>query len=427
MSTLTKDQRHRAERDVPTIAHVATVDVSLYFLLRNQLHAIREHGYRVVAISAPGPWAKKLVAEGFPHMAVDFSRKNFSPVRDLVAFWQLYRIFRRNAFAVVHTHNPKPGFYGQVAAKLAGTPRIVNTVHGYIFHERSPFLFRHIFIWVERIAAVCSTVILSQNKEDLLTALHNRICSAEKIAYIGNGIDVGRFDPDRFDEPFRMKKRRELGLDPGAFVVGFVGRLVREKGVLELFEAVRILKERNVPITLLIVGEEDKDKPDRIRRGDANAYGIENECRFLGFRLDMCELYAVMDVFVLPSHREGFPRSAMEACAMRVPCVASDIRGCREVVSHGENGLLVPPGDPMALSEAVGKIAADPEGAKRMGERGRAIALARFDETKLFRKVLDVYDTLLARGAEPRPPSRCRLDGPSKGHREKVPGDNSDL
>ena len=389
--------KRRADFSVPTIVHVTTVDGSLYFLLRNQIHAIKKHGYRVFTISAPGPWADKLVGEGIPHLAVGFTRKSIAPIKDLIAFIQLIRIFKKNSFTIVHTHNPKPGFYGQIAAKIAGVPWIVNTVHGYMFHENTPYLKRKIFILMERIAALCSTKILSQNSEDFRTAVKEKICTREKIIHLGNGIDTNRFNPEKYNEKMRLKKRLELGIDSTAFVVGFVGRFVREKGILELFEAVKILKEKNIPVLLIMIGPQEKEKRDQISPSEVKKYGIEDLCRFLGFRMDMPEMYSIMDVFVLPSYREGFPRSAMEATAMKIPCVVSNIRGCREIVFPGENGYLVPTGDPEAIAEAIEEIFYDPVRRKRMGEKGREISLLRFDETNIFKKVISLYDDLITR------------------------------
>jgi glycosyltransferase involved in cell wall biosynthesis len=137
-----------------------------------------------------------------------------------------------------------------------------------------------------------------------------------------------------------------------------------------------------------------------------------NACVFAGFRQDMPELYRAMDVFVLPSHREGFPRAPMEASAMKVPCVVTDVRGCRQAVAHGGNGLLVPVGDPHALAEAILDLLADPGRARRMGEDGRRRALEEFDQRRVFAIVLAQYETLLAaKGLGGRIPSAAALEG----------------
>jgi glycosyltransferase involved in cell wall biosynthesis len=220
---------------------------------------------------------------------------------------------------------------------------------------------------------------------------------------LGNGIDVRRFDRSRVDPRELAVKRAEFGLPKSAPVVGFVGRLVKEKGVVELLQAAREILKRAPAARFLFVGPFDVEKPDALKPGIAQAHGIAEHCVFSGLRHDMPALYALMDVFVLPSHREGFPRSVLEASSMAVPCVVTDVRGCREAVAHGKNGLLVPRGDVRALSEAILEILSDRDKARQMGARGRQIALERFDERLVFDKVRTEYARLLARKGLARP------------------------
>ena len=154
----------------PKVAHVTTVDLSLRYLLLNQLERIRDEGYEVVGISADGPDVATVEAHGIPHFAVPMTRR-FTPFADLRALWALTRIMRRERFDVVHTHTPKAGLLGQLAARLSGVPVIVNTLHGFYFHEGTKPLSRRFYVWMERIAAKCSDSILSQNKEDIATAV----------------------------------------------------------------------------------------------------------------------------------------------------------------------------------------------------------------------------------------------------------------
>jgi glycosyltransferase involved in cell wall biosynthesis len=222
---------------------------------------------------------------------------------------------------------------------------------------------------------------------------------------LGNGIDVRRFDRNCLDPQAVAQKRGALGLPPDAPVVGFVGRLVREKGILELLQALRIVRERMPAVRILLTGRIDHDKSDVLTPEVAHRYGLAEVCIFTGFRQDMPALYALMNVLVLPSHREGFPRSLMEASAMGVPCVVTNIRGCREVVTHNRNGLLVPLGDVQTLAKAILELLTDREKARRMGEEGRRMARERFDEQIVFEKVKMEYARLLqAKGlARPQP------------------------
>jgi glycosyltransferase involved in cell wall biosynthesis len=386
------------------VAHVTTVPMSLRYLLLNQLGSLQRAGYQVWGISAPGPEVAEVETAGIRHVAVPMTR-SFTPLADFVALWRLYQVMRRERFTIVHTHTPKPGLLGQLAARLAGVPIVVNTLHGFYFHDHMPPVWRRFYITLEKIAARCSDVILSQNSEDILTASAEGICPPAKIKYLGNGIDVTRFDRARFDDGVLAHKRLELGLPPDAPVVGFVGRLVAEKGLLELVQAAQTIRGRLPEVRFLFIGPLDHEKPDAFKPEMAREYGVADACIFTGMRQDMPELYALMDVFVLPSHREGFPRSLMEASAMRVPCVATNIRGCREAVLPGRNGTLVPLRDVPALADAIIDLLSNRDQACRFGEEGRRLALERFDEQVIFEKVKAEYRRLLIVKGLPVPES----------------------
>jgi glycosyltransferase involved in cell wall biosynthesis len=261
---------------------------------------------------------------------------------------------------------------------------VVNTVHGLYATEDDRLAKRAAVYGLEGIAARCSDAELYQNPEDL--ALMRRLHCTKRARLLGNGVDLTRFDPERFSSDERTRLRRELGADDATVLVGAVGRLVAEKGYPELFDAMARLPPQ---FQLVVVGGNDPAKPDSLApevMEQAEARGV----RFLGHRDDVDRLYAAMDVFVLASHREGFPRAAMEASAMRLPVVATDVRGCREVVEPGVTGELVPVRDPEALAAALGALS----NATRRGEvglRSRSRALAHFDERRVVEIVLETY------------------------------------
>jgi lipopolysaccharide/colanic/teichoic acid biosynthesis glycosyltransferase len=378
----------------PRVIHVTTVDMSVRHLLLNQVLWLREAGFDVAAASAAGPDLEPVRRAGVLHFAVPFTRR-LTPMADLKACFELWRVFRRERFTIVHTHQVKAAVFAQLAARLARVPVVVNTVHGFYFHDNTPALKRRAWILLERVLSRLSSRLLSQNREDIDTAVREGICDRGAIEYIGNGIDVRRFDRAAVDPARLDALRRELGLSSDQQVIGFVGRLVREKGVLELFEAVRLLRSRFPQVRALMIGPVDVDRLDAIRPSTANSYGIGDLTVFTGYRHDMPELYALMNVCVLPSHREGMPRSPMEAAAMGVPCVATAIRGCREAVRDGETGLLVPVNDPPSLAEAIGRILLDKSLAIRMAARARETACDEFDERLVFERVKAAYDRLL--------------------------------
>jgi len=378
------------------VLHVCTVDMSLRYLLANQLRFLQRRGYDVVGVSNPGPDVPWLRSQGLRHVPVAMTR-SFSPVADAVALLDLVRVFRRERPTIVHTHNPKPGLLGQIAARMAGVPVVVNTLHGFYFHEHMRPLPRRFYVLMEQLAAAQSDHILSQNPEDLRTAIDEHIAPAERIELLGNGIDLQRFRPDAVGADVVRATRAACGFSNDDIVVGFVGRLVQEKGVVELFEAVAQLRARHPRLRLLVVGPVDTDKADALSPERAVDLGVADITHFAGLRQDMPALYAAMDVFVLPSWREGFPRSPMEAAAMARPVVATDIRGCREVVQHGVTGLLTPLRDAEGLAHALGQLVDDPARRAAMGRAGRSTAEQRFDEQLVFAKVAATYEHLLRR------------------------------
>ncbi len=383
----------------PRVAHVCTIDLSLRYLLLGQLKFLQAQGYDVTAISNAGPDVPFLEQQGIRHIAVKMTR-SFAPARDAEALLDLRRVFQRERFDIVHTHNPKPGLLGQLAAGLVGVPVVVNTLHGFYFHDHMRPWARRFYILLEQVAAANSDHILSQNPEDIRTAIAEHIAPSSKLELLGNGIDLQRFSPSTVTVDDVEEVRKDLGLGTEDVVVGFVGRLVEEKGILDLFAAMQLLRVQHSGRRwrLLVIGPTDVEKSDALTLPRARALfgrGVDDVCVFAGLRQDMPRFYAAMDVFVLPSHREGFPRAPMEAAAMQRPVVATNIRGCREVVVDGVTGLLVPWRDPACLAAAIGSIVADPDRARRFGGEARALAERKFDERLVFQKVAATYQRLL--------------------------------
>ena len=382
-----------------TVAHLTTVDQSLWFLLLAQLRSVHDAGGTAIGISAPGPWVESLEREGIRHVALASSTRAADPGADLRAARELWQILRRERVDVLHTHNPKPGVYGRIVGRLARVPVVVNTIHGLYAQETDPLRRRVPVYALEALAARCSDAELLQNPEDL--ALMERLHLTRRAQLLGNGIDLTRFRPDAVSADERRGLRASFGARDDQVVIGCVGRLVAEKGYPELFEAVRTLpRERYV---VVVVGADDPDKPDALPRHLVDAARADG-VRFLGQRADVERLYPAMDLFTLPSHREGFPRAAMEAAASGLPVVATDIRGCRQVVEPGVNGLLVPVGAPAALARALDTLGDDHERRAHFATTARVIARERFDERDVVRRVLGAYRDVASR-------KRLRLKG----------------
>jgi glycosyltransferase involved in cell wall biosynthesis len=369
------------------LLHVTTTDISLELLLGPQLRAFREAGYEVHTASAPGPFVPGLVADGITHHPLRHTTRAFALGHDVAAPVELYRLFRRLRPDIVHTHNPKPGVYGRLAARAARVPLVVNTQHG-LYAQPTDRAVRRLPVYsLERLAASASDVELVQNPEDLETLARLGV-PRRKLRLLGNGVDLERFHPQAPE--LRKEVRTELGVDEDQVVVGAVGRLVWEKGYAELFAAAKQLLARRPELVVVVAGPFDADKGDPLTPADvaaAEAAGV----RFLGHRDDPERLYAAFDIYVLASHREGFPRSAMEAAASGLPIVATDIRGCREVVDHERTGLLVSARDAASLGAAIDRLAGDPATRRRLGEAAAANARAEFDQRRVISRTLDAY------------------------------------
>lgn len=386
ISTYNRELIALTTNTVPTVAHLTTVDSSLRYLLSPQLGAVIELGGKAVGISAPGPDVPALESAGIEHIPLRSSTRSFRIRQDLKATWELWRVLRKLRPDILHTHNPKPGLYGRILGRLAGVPVVVNTIHGLYATETDRWLKRLVVYALEAIAARFSHAELSQSQEDFALLTRRHIVPAAKIRHLGNGISIARFDPAALAAT-RPATRAELDVAEDEILVGTVGRLVAEKGFPELFAAFASL---GPPYRLVVVGPSDPSKSDALDEAALRA-AEESGVMLLGLRDDVPELFAAMDVFVLPSHREGFPRAAMEAAAMGLPIVATDIRGCREVVTDGHNGLLIPVRDEAAIASAIRRISSDPDQMAAMGHAGRQRALDEFDERRVVQRVFDAY------------------------------------
>jgi len=315
-----------------------------------------------------------------------------SDVRAAINFAQIIRQLKPD---IVHTHNPKPGIYGRVVAKLCRTSAIVNTVHGLYANSDDKLIKRILVYTLERMAATCSDVELVQNPEDVDTLL--RLWTPrKKLRLLGNGVDIARFKKGRDFNATRNATRGLLGLDSTDLVIGTASRLVVEKGYNELFSAFRKLKMSGANCKLLVIGPHEPDKSDALSSrsvAEAEADGVI----FLGMRDDIETLYHALDIFVLASYREGYPRAAMEAATAGLPLVVTNIRGCRQVVEHRVNGLLVEKKDVRSLHSALEELVGDPSLRIRLGKNSAIKSRNDFDQSKQIDLTLNIYQELLNR------------------------------
>jgi len=368
------------------VAHISNSDIALRIHARNYFAYLRDQGYDLQVVCSPGELVKgdMVTDEGIVVKAISLPSR-YAPVQDLGALIQLVRHFRRQRYDIVHTHAVKPGLLGRVAARLAGTPIVIHTIHGFHYWDDISNVENRLFVWLERFAARFCDLLLSQNREDIEFAVRERICSPERIRFLGNGIDITRFRPDAVSPDVVVAKRRDLGVAPDETLVGMIGRLVRLKGYFEYMQAAKLLHERGKRIKFLAIGAAHNkatavSPPEMIAQ-----YGLQDSMQFLGMRDDIPELMAAMDVVVLASYAEGIPRVLLEAAAMAKPVVGTDVRGTREVIVDGETGYLVPSRDASALADAISRLAAaDPARRREMGKAARRRAEAHFDERFFF-------------------------------------------
>jgi glycosyltransferase involved in cell wall biosynthesis len=371
------------------ICQLCAVDFTLYHFLLPLMRAQRAAGHEVVGVCARAKLAHMVEAEGF--RVIDAPVKRSS---NPVALWRAYRalrgIFEAERFDLVHAHTPVAALAGRPAAKRAGVARVIYTAHGFYFHEHMPWPKRAMHVALEWWGGRFTDVLFTQAAEDADTARALGLCKGGTIAAIGNGSDPARFRPAAPGEDARARLRAEIGAaqDAPAFVM--IGRLVAEKGYPELFDAMKAAQGAE----LWVVGERlASDHAESIGRDIAAVEAdpdLARRVRFLGYRADVPELLRAADAFVLPSHREGMPRSIVEAMLTGLPVIATDIRGSREEVLDGETGLLVPVRDEKALGAAIAKLAADPALRARLGQSGLRRARAIYDERLVVERQMRV-------------------------------------
>lgn len=376
------------------VAHVAVIDATVRWLLLPQLKALRAQGYDVTAISASGPWKAEIEAEGIHHIAWPHVTRAWSPRSDVLALRELVRILKREQFDLVHTHTPKGGILGRVAARIARTPHVVNTVHGLYATREDPWTRKLPVLALEWGAARLSALELYQSGEDLAWSRRLGVARAGRSVLLGNGTDLQHFDATLVGPDRLARLRREFGVPDDALVVGTVGRLVREKGYTELSLAAREVRKAVPNAFFLAVGPGDLVERDRFAAASASS----RDLFFTGMRTDVRDLLALMDVFVLATWREGMPRSAIEASAMGRAMVLTDIRGCREVARDGVEAILVPRQDARALTHAITRLLRDDLLRASLGSAARTRALDLFDEKRVEDVLVSEYRGLLRDG-----------------------------
>jgi len=385
------------EQRVRKICLISSVPVTLWSFYRGLPGRLKDEGIDIEICSSPG---KEL----------DYFRKQFginvhqvnilreiAPWRDMWAILKLAGIFRRNRYDLVHAHTPKAGLLGMIAARLASVRCRVYTCHGLPAESESG-LKRQLLIWAERVSCASANQVLAVSQSLLNLLRRYRICSEKKLTILANGtacgVDLNRFSLTRELIEAGRAVRRNHSISTDETVIGFIGRLVPDKGIHILVESFVRLCESNPNLRLLIIGDFE---PHRGRLLDKTTEALSNHPRIvrIGFTHQIEPYYAAMDMLVLPTRREGFPYTLLEAAAMGLPVVATEVTGCVDAVLEGGTGLLVPPEDVTALTDAMKKLVASPQLRRQMGQEGRKRVEEKFTSQRLLDAHVQLYRGML--------------------------------
>jgi glycosyltransferase involved in cell wall biosynthesis len=374
-------------------------------LLLPWLTALIDAGYEVHLACTKSSYFDLLVEQGF-HLHDIPIRRRLNPLTNFNALWRLYRLVREGQFDLVNTHSPVAAALGRIAGWFAGAPVVVYTVHGFYFHDDMPRWKRRTYILVERLLGRLTDYFMFVSEEDRKTAICEGIATdSNRATTIFNGVDLTAYPPRSCDPIASLQFRRQLNIPDGVQVVGIVGRVVREKGYLEFAEMASWLHANRANVFFLVVGDTLASDRDGVaaefgRRIDAA--GLRNRVILTGFTDRVSDYLEIMDVFVLPSYREGFPRSVLEAMSTALPVVTTNIRGCREAVVDGVTGLIVPPRNGRQLAEAVNRLLEDPHLATRMGKAGRERVVNLYSHKLVQRRFVETIAIGLSTSNVPR-------------------------
>ncbi len=315
--------------------------------------------------------------------------REIHPVKDLLAFVQLWRIIKAYRPDIIHTNSTKAGVLGRLAGRMIGVPVIIHTIHGHVFHSYFNPVISYLFRLIERFSALCSHKVITVGELQRRDILQYKVGNSRKVISIPIGLEL---EPLLTCERYRGQLKRELGLDENILVVGIVARLFPVKGHDLFLEAAAKVQKEFSPVKFIIVGGGELEEPLKHK---VKKLQMERDVFFLGYRGDLPEIYADLDVVVLSSYNEGLPVSIIEAMAAAKPVVATEVGGVRELVQHEETGYVVPPGNANALAEAILKLIKDPSKRHVMGTQGRQHVNSQFTLERMLQAMDCLYLQML--------------------------------
>lgn len=367
------------------IIRVSTVPVSLNVLLKGQLKMLNEH-FNIIGVSSAGDDLDNVrEREGIQTAAIEMER-HIAPFKDIVSLWKLIKIFRKEKPEIVHSITPKAGLLSMIAAKIAGVPIRIHTFTGLVFPTATG-LKKNLLVFTDKLTCKCATDIIPEGngvKNDLQA---NNITSKPlDILANGNvnGIDLDYFNPEKV----QAKK------DSSVFTFIFIGRIVRDKGICELCLAFKKIISENPCTRLLLVGNFE-DELDPLNPEDKEFLLNNKNVYYAGYQNDIRPWLAKADALVFPSYREGFPNVVMQAGAMGLPAIVTDINGCNEIIRENENGVIIPSHNADALYLAMKKFISDKKKTDAMAKNARLLISSRYNQDLVWNALLDKYNKLL--------------------------------
>ena len=375
----------------PKLFRISTVPMSLNLLLKGQLRFLNEH-FEVTAISGAGDDLEMVAKREGVKVHPIVMHRPISLYQDIKSLWQLYLYFKKEKPDIIHSITPKAGLLSMVAGKLAGVPVRIHTFTGLIFPNQEGYI-KHTLIMMDKILCKCATKIIPEGegvKKDLLK--HKITNKPLEIIANGNvnGIDLDYFSSENVSAIERQKMREHLEMSQDDFVFVFIGRIGHEKGINELVEVFGMLqKEGAKNCKLLLVGPLEKNN----QLTQENILKIFNhpDIIFVGYQTEVRSYLAMSNALVFPSYREGFPNVVLEALAMQLPAIVTDINGCNEIVTDNQNGMLIPVKDIESLYISMKKLYSDPVFYSLLKENTRQSVVDKFCRYKVWESVLHVY------------------------------------
>ena len=366
------------------IVFLSHVDFNLYLFRLPIMKAMVEAGWEVYALCPEGEYSKRFQDDGIMHVPYKIDRSSLNPFKEITTIRNIAKVLREINPEILHTFTVKPNIYGTIAGKLAGTKKIYCSITGLgsFFIEKSlqAMIVRGIITSLYRIIFKMADGVVFQNSDDLTLFIEKNIVSREKTYLIkGSGIDTGLWEG------------KKHSAHAGKTVL-FIGRLLIHKGIREFIQAARSVKEKVPETRFVVAGDYDRGNPFNLEKETMDNAIKEGTVTFLGWQSDVRPLYEMSDIFVLPSYREGMPRTAIEAASMSLPIVTTDTVGCREVVDDGVNGFLVPVGDHVLLAAKILTLLNDDKLYEKMAQKSREKAVAEFDIQTIVAQHLSLYN-----------------------------------